>query len=501
MVLTLLPQALENTAATYSDAVAVVQGDSRVTFAQLNAQVNDLCGYFQARLEPGDCVALLLDNSPEYIVCCYAIWRAGGVVVGLNTALKPKEIQRLITHCGAQFMVLGKPWDDLRTRLPESMRYLTAFEASAIAGSMPLTEAMSSCAEWHARKIQASSPAMVIYTSGTTGHPKGVMLSHGNLVANTDAIRAYLSLCSSDIAMCVLPFFYSYGNSILHSHLLSGSTLVLENSFAYPHRVLERMQQYSVTTFYGVPSTYYLLLARTPLKKYNLSTLRFVAQAGGPMDNDKLSMVRERLPQAQFIVMYGQTEACARLTYLHADCLESKRGSVGKAIPGVELMVCNDQGEAATPEQVGEVCARGSNIMQGYLHDSEETKKVLRGGWLHTGDLGYMDSDGFLFLKGRNSEMIKTGAYRVSPLEIEEVIAQHDAVAEVAVVGVDDEVLGAVIKACVVAQKTDIPQMQLKQQILRLCKAELPLYKIPKQLEFIHLLPKTASGKIQKHLL
>lgn len=501
MRVTLLPQVLENVAAMQSDAIAVVQGDRCISFGQLNTQANALCGYFQQRIQPGDCVALLLDNCMEYIACCYAIWRAGGVVVGLNTALKPKELQRLIAHCSAQYLILGKPWQALRALLPDSVTYIAVVESSAMDGDAHLADIVSASEPCNAVTIHASSPAMVIYTSGTTGHPKGVMLSHGNLAANIASICNYLALCSNDIAMCVLPFFYAYGNSVLHSHLASGSTLVLENSFAYPHRVLESMQQQRVTTFYGVPSTYYLLLARTTLENYDLSALRFVAQAGGPMAKDKLCLVRERLPQAHFIVMYGQTEACARLTYLPVDCLDLKIGSVGKAIPGVELAVLNDQGAPVAPQQVGEVCVRGANIMQGYLHDTVKTQKVLRAGWLHTGDLGYLDSEGFLFIEGRNSEMIKTGAYRVCPLEIEELIAQHNAVAEVAVVAADDDVLGAIIKACVVLGKIDTPQTQLKQQILRLCKTELPLYKIPKQLVFLPSLPKTASGKIQKHLL
>ncbi len=215
--------------------------------------------------------------------------------------------------------------------------------------------------------------------------------------------------------MCVLPFYYSYGNSILHTHLSCGASLVIENSFMYPHKVMERMVKEEITAFAGVPSTYYLLLARTKLANYDFSSLRYCTQAGGAMDVNRIQAFLELVPNVEFLVMYGQTEASARLSYLPPERMKEKPGSVGIPIPGVELTIRDANNDVLPSGKQGEVCARGANIMRGYWRDEEETDKVMKGGWLHTGDLGYVDKDGYYYLVGRNKEMIKTGAHRISP--------------------------------------------------------------------------------------
>ena len=196
--------------------------------------------------------------------------------------------------------------------------------------------------------------------------------------------------------------------------------------------------------------------------------------------------------------MYGQTEATARLAYVPPDQLDRKVGSAGKAIPGVELRVRDSAGRDLEVGDLGEVCARGGNVMMGYWADPQETEKVLRDGWLRTGDLGHLDEEGYLFLTGRAREMIKTGAHRVSPAEIEEVIHSVAGVDDVAVVGMDDEVLGEAIKACVISTT---PTARLKQDVQKVCRDRLPLFKVPKVVEFRTDFPRTASGKIRRHLL
>jgi acyl-CoA synthetase (AMP-forming)/AMP-acid ligase II len=433
-----------------------------------------------------------MDNSAEYAGACYGTWFAGGVVVGLNTALKASDLAQVIEHCGAICLIAdpGQPeFSELQSLLGPSVEVLEAgpdaeFDAGPdSAGAEPL---------------EGGGLASLIYTSGTTGHPKGVMLSEENILANTDSICEYLEIGESERALCLLPFFYSYGASILHTHVLSGATLVLENSFMYPHRVLERISEEGVTSFAGVPSTFYLLLRRTNLRDYDLSSLRYVTQAGGRMVAEKIRQFRDQIPSADFVVMYGQTEATARLAYVPADELDSKVGSAGKAIPGVELRARDEAGVDLPPGEIGEICARGKNVMMGYWADPEETAEVLENGWLRTGDLGYVDGDGYLFLRGRTREMIKSGAHRISPAEIEEVIRDMVGVDDVAVVGVDDEVLGQAIKACVISRQEGD---QLKRAIQKNCRDRLPLFKVPKVIEFRAEFPRTGSGKVRKHLL
>ncbi|PIE42584.1 MAG: AMP-dependent synthetase [Gammaproteobacteria bacterium] len=486
-----------------ADAPAVILGQTHVTYAELGSAVADLSVYLSGVISKGDRVAVLMDNSPEYIVSVYGIWLAGGVVVGLNTALKAQNLSALLAHCEATSLIAARGNRELpgilqNTQLASVL--LTGDKGPRLPENIKTdtwADVMTGKGKPEAVACSGNDLAAIIYTSGTTGHPKGVMLSHLNLAANIGSIREYLPIQQDDRIMCVLPFFYSYGNSLLHSHIAAGACLILENSLMYPHKVLESMAFNKATSFSGVPSSFYLFLSRTDLSSVDLSALRYCTQAGGAMDKAKIKLWREQV-KAEFFVMYGQTEASARLTYVPPSMLDQKLGSAGIGIPGVELQIQNAQGQPCSTGEQGEVCARGDNIMQGYLKDQAETQATIKNGWLHTGDLGYLDGDGFLFLVGRSKEMIKSGAHRINPREIEELIASVEGVDEVAVAGVDDEIMGQVIQAYVV---THDDQTEMKRNILRFCKQTLATYKVPKNVVFRSELPKTASGKIRKHLL
>lgn len=261
---------------------------------------------------------------------------------------------------------------------------------------------------------------------------------------------------------------------------------------------MEIIQDEKVTGFSGVPSTFSLLLSRTNFKDYQLPNLRYITQAGGPMPPSNINRILNDLPGIKFFVMYGQTEASARLSYLPPERLKEKLGSIGIAIPGVTLEIRNENGAKVEPGEVGQICAHGPNIMQGYWNDPETTAQTVVDGWLQTGDLATYDEDGFIYITGRASEMIKSGANRISPKEIEEVISELKGIEEVAVVGVPDETLGEIIKAFIVVS----PGNKLeKMSILAHCRKNLANYKIPKKIEFVGELPKTASGKVRRFLL
>jgi acyl-CoA synthetase (AMP-forming)/AMP-acid ligase II len=344
---------------------------------------------------------------------------------------------------------------------------------------------------------QTDEPAMMIYTSGTTSRPKGVLLSNGNLVANARAIAAYLRITPNDKVLCGLPFHFSYGSSVLNSNLISGAQLLLEDNFAFPQQTLKKMQEEGVTGFPGVPSTFALLLGRCQLSDFDLSKLRYLTQAGGSMPRAQIEKLRQQLPHTQVFIMYGQTEATARLSYLSPEHLEAKLGSVGMPLPGVEIEV-RSEGKVVATGETGEICAHGPNIMLGYWREPELTAQVLRDGWLHTGDLGHLDSEGFLYIDGRAVEMIKVGAFRVSPQEVEEVLATFPGVEEVAVTGIADEVLGQSIKAVIVLREGAPADLR---GIKGHCRQYLASYKVPKIVEFAAVLPRTASGKVQRFKL
>lgn len=483
-------------------AEAVVHGTRRLTYAALWAEAEAVAAMLRAQgMAPQTRVALLLENSPDYIAAYYGVLAAGGVVVALNTAAKAAELIHWLAHSEAQWLFASPAHPQVvdiqawcRGRVRVVMR--DAGDGDALAWPSPSPDAIATASSIHASPSDAL--AAIIYTSGTTGRPKGVMLSHGNLAANVDSILAYLALTEGDRSVVVLPFYYSYGNSVLHTHLAAGACLVLEERMIYPHQVAACMAAERATGFAGVPSTFALLLSRVRLADYDLSCLRYLTQAGGPMAPALQQRLRAALPQARLYVMYGQTEATARLSYLPPERLDDKVGSVGIAVPGVTLEVRHERGTPAAAHEVGEIWARGANIMLGYWRDAAATSEVLVDGWLKTGDLGYYDDDGFVYLQGRKTDMIKSGAHRIHPQEIEEAIAELDGVAEVAVVGVADEILGQSIKAVIVPRAgAALDAMRVKAH----CQQRLASYKMPRYVEFAPQLPHTASGKVQRYRL
>lgn len=487
------------------DNEVVIQGDERSCYRDLGLRCANVAQYLIANgIARGDRVALVLQNSLHYIAIYYGIWFAGGVTVALNTQAKAHDIENWTRHADAKWLFI----DDNHPELP----LLGGLQASGVrlvpVPVHSIADRANTDADWEfiqnnnsplpETKAFEDNLASIIYTSGTTGHPKGVTLSHGNLASNVDSILDYLKISSSDSIVNVLPFYYSYGNSILHTHIAKGARLILENSLLYPHRVVDRIAAEQATGFSGVPSTFSLILGRVNLNDFDLTSLRYVTQAGGPMSPVLIDKLMESLPGADFFVMYGQTEATARLTYLDPEQIVAKRGSIGKAISGVSIEIRNKDNLPVQPGETGEICAKGPNIMQGYWKDPDQTKTTIKAGWLHTGDLAHCDSDGYIYIDGRASDMIKSGGNRISPKEVEEVIQELDGVRDVAVVGIPDEMLGETIKAFIVP----VADSKLEKRAVQFhCKNRLAVYKIPKTIEFVDELPKTASGKIQRFLL
>jgi len=497
---TLLTQRLAESARLHDQKPAVTYRERTRSYQALWNDAQHVAAYLQSRgITPGDRVALVMQNSPEYIAIYYGIWLTGGIAVALNPQAAVADIRNWIGFSEAKALFLDAAYQQAQ-ELTQSLDNVNTVTVDTANGT---TEGnwgtvLSTPPDKEFAKLDPNKPAAIIFTSGTTGSPKGVTLSHANLSANTDSILEYLGLSADDSIVNVLPFFYSYGNSVLHTHLAVGATLHLENSLAYPHQVMEKVANLRATGFAGVPSTYALLLSRVDLGKYDLSKVRYMTQAGGPMSVAHIERLQATIPAVQLFVMYGQTEASARLTYLPPDMLDKKRGSAGRAIPGVTLEIRDDSGANVPCDTCGEIYAYGGNVMLGYWNNPDATRTVLIDGWLKTGDLGRMDGDGYLFIEGRSSDIIKTGAFRVSPQEIEEVIQELPEVAEVAAVGIPDELMGELIKAVVVLK----PQCTIvARDIQAHCRRRLPLYKVPKLVEFADELPKVSSGKIKRAAL
>ncbi|MDT8402625.1 MAG: AMP-binding protein [Bacteroidales bacterium] len=337
--------------------------------------------------------------------------------------------------------------------------------------------------------------AEIIFTSGSTGEPKGVMISHKNLIANTGSIVDYLELTPDDRMLVVLPFYYCYGLSLLHTHLRVGGSIVFNNSFIFLGKVIQDLLEYKCTGFAGIPSHFQILLRKSDtFKKTHFPDLKYVTQAGGKLVTIFMDEFREAHPEIRFIVMYGQTEATARLSWLPPELLDKRRGSMGKGIPGVKLIVVNENGEKIKPGEIGEVIARGDNVMMGYFHDEEGTRKTLRKGWLHTGDLGTVDEDGYIYLTARSKEILKIRGKRVSPKEIEAVILAIPGVIDCTISGIEDEIEGEKLKASIVVRK-DNKESLTEESLKQHCSQHLELYKIPQVWELKDNLTITATGK------
>lgn len=499
--------------------VAAVHEDRMIRYGQLNEASDVLADYLtNAGVAKESRVAILYENSLEYLVVFFAVLKAGLVAVPLDTSLPPESLSANIRDCDARVLFAQTKF---RRKLPailtsSSVRLLvTESEFSAAntldecvtLGSLigPIGEPAAGIPE----NIVTTAPSLadlrssskkhvlaaVFYTSGSTGAGKGVMLSHLNLVHNTLGTVEYLKLTGTDSVLVILPFYYIYGNSLLLTHIACGGTLVIDNRFLYPEVVLDTMQQYAVTGFSGVPSNFQILLGNSSFATRQFPKLRYLTQAGGAMATETIRRLMTELPDKEIYIMYGQTEAAPRISYVPPDRLADKVGSVGIPVPDIQIHVMDEDDTEVPTGGTGEVVVAGDNVMMGYWNQPEENAQVLRNGRLHTGDLGTKDTDGYLYIVGRKKEIIKCGGNRVSAKEVEDCLLAHDKVLEATVFGVPDSLLGEAVRAVVVLK----PAMQAEVRELMLhCRSRLADYKVPKQIVFTDCLPKYQSGKVNK---
>ena len=496
---------LEQSADQRPDAVALEHGDVVLTYGEIEAGANRVAARLRdLGVARGDRVGLLADNGRAYVEGFFGILKAGAGCVALNGANKARTSAALLADSGAVGLVTMAA--RVARDLPEIVHRAPDLRSVIIDRANPAWALPTAVRVLRAEDVASASSARVasdvglddlcaiLYTSGSTGLPRGATLRHRNLAANTRQILAYLHLTADDSVLSVLPFHYSFGNSLLLTHFAAGGRVVVDNRFMYPSAVVETLERSRVSGFSGVPSTYAILAANTDFLRRSWPDIRYLTQAGGGMTAALTRRLLEELPpHVRLFVMYGQTEASARLSYVPPERLREKLGSIGIAIPGVTLTIRDEHGRECAPGEVGEVVAAGENLMQGYWNDPAETALVLKADGLHTGDLGRKDDDGFIFLVDRIKNMIKVGANRVSPREIEDVIAEVAGVAEVCVAGVPDELLGEAVEAfVVVAPGADVSP----ERILAHCREYLALYKVPRGVHFRDVLPCSAAGKV-----
>ena len=500
-----LPDLFEQRANAAPERVAVHHKGIDTRYGQLAHQAETVAAWLSSQgVHSGDRVALILPNSVEYVAAYMGILRLGAVVVALNPDIMADEVQYTLNDSTPTAVVVGSK---AAKPVAEAASQLSSIRSVVLVGDCQV----SFPASWHSAtwqdviatdglppsgRPQLDDIAQIIYTSGTTGRPKGVTLTHRNIAANCRSILSYLKLSGSDSVFVTLPFFYSYGNSLLFTHLAIGGRMVLAGDFVFWNRALDLMQQQRVTGFSGVPSTFAMLLHKSDFRRRDFKDLRYMTCAGGGLAPASVERIQDIVPEVSLFLMYGQTEATARLSTLLPDEIDAKLGSIGRGIPDVELEVQDEAGQLVPVGEVGEIVARGENVMIGYWNDSEQTREVLGPAGLRTGDLARVDNDGYIFIVGRRKDIIKSGAYRINPQEIEEVILKLEGIVEVAVAGVPHEIWGESPVAFVVPAPNCQPPSA--EDIIEHCRQFLPRYKLIHGVELVSSLPKTSSGKIKR---
>lgn len=462
---------------------AVVGNTETVSYPDLFQQVNRIASFLSREVGEEQKIILVSENSLFFITAYLGIIKSGNVCVPLNPSITPAALTHIVNQCEATAGFLQK-----KTLQKHGQLFQQVYDENTV-DAFPAPEVSPAPSP----AFDENRLAEILFTSGSTALPKGVMLSHGNLTANSESIIEYLNLTENDRIEVVLPFYYCYGLSLLHTHLRVGGSMVLNNTFMMLNTVIDDLKQYQCTGFAGVPSHFQILLRKSGwFRQMNFPRLKYVTQAGGKLPKAFIKEFVETFPEVKFYVMYGQTEATARLSYLPPELVLTKLGSIGKGIPGVKLEVLDKNGAPVRRGEVGELAATGKNIMLGYFHDEELTASTIRDGKLYTGDLGTVDEDGFIYIVAREKEFLKVGGERVSPKEIEEVIVRLPEVVDCSILGVPDDMLGEAIKALVVLNNG---RSLTEDDIVAHCTRHLSSTRIPKYVEFLDKIPVSDTGK------
>jgi len=463
---------------------AFLAGKEEISFRQLHKSSLGLASWLENKVGRNKHIILISVNNLFFVTSYLAILKSGNICIPLDPNIENENFNYINELTNPALMFLTRNFEKkLNLKSDKCIFPDTAFDFDTSVENVTYKD------------FEKENSAEIIFTSGSTGKPKGVIISHKNLIANTESIVEYLKLSQDDRMLVVLPFYYCYGLSLFHTHLRAGGSMVLNNSFIFLGSIIKDLKEYKCTGFAGVPSHYQILLRKSESFKTTIfPDLKYVTQAGGKLATIFIDEFRQSFPEVKFIVMYGQTEATARLSYLPPELYEKKKGSMGKGIPGVELRVINEKGDLVKPGETGEVIARGDNIMSGYFADEEGTKSTLRNGWLYTGDLGTVDKDGYIYLTARKKEIIKVRGKRISPKEIEAVILEIPEVIDCSVEGIEDEIEGERLKATVVIRKNSKNSLS-SELIIQHCAKHLSLYKIPQVYELKEELTISATGK------
>jgi long-chain acyl-CoA synthetase len=480
---------LTETAEQRGDRIALKLDGSEISYQQVEEGSARVAGLLKSKgVGEGDRVAVMLPNVPYFALVYYGVLRTGAVVVPINPRYEGDEVAYHLADSGAKVLFA---WHDFMEAAERGAR---EGDADVISVEPEKFEAMlaEADADHGMAERQSDDPAVILYTSGTTGKPKGAVLTQGNLQKSTEVVTQLVEMSEDDVILGALPFFHVFGQACgLNGATKLGACLSLIPRFD-PTKTLEAIERDRVTIFEGVPTMYGAVLKAAEGEEHDVSSLRVAIVGGQAMPVDVMERFEEAF-RIEVLEGYGLSETTAVGTFNHPG--ERKPGSIGTPVDGVEVKIVDDDRNEVEQGEIGEIALKGSNVMAEYWNKKEETREDLRDGWFHTGDMGHIDEDGYVFIDDRKKDMIIRGGENVYPREIEEVLYRHDAVEEVAVIGLEDERLGEEVGAAVVLkQGEDVSTEDLQEYV----KGKVAKYKYPRRLWFLDELPKGPTGKILK---
>jgi len=495
-----IAQHLERAVRHFPDKAAIVFEDQTISFAGLQEQVDRTAhALVDLGVSQGDRVGLFLPNIPEFAVVYLAVQKLGAIAVSANVMLTPDELRYVLqdSGCGMLFTTtaLAAAWQPLIDEGALSAQRVVLCEGEQ-PGFHTLREMVdaASAERFAAREMESSDPAAILYTSGTTGRQKGATLSHGNMVSNSFAAVHTEGITPEDRLLLFLPLFHVFGqNAILNSAVQGAATVVLQRRYD-PRGTPELIERQRVTMFYAVP-TIYIGLLNAGIEPRRFESVRYYFSAAATMPVE----IAERWKAAYgrpIVEGYGLTETSPFASYNHI--WQHRPGSVGTPIENVEITVLDADDRQVEPGAWGEICIKGPNVMLGYWNRPEDTALAIRNGWFHSGDIGYTDTDGYVYLVDRVKDMINSAGFKIWPREVEEVLFQHPAIRECAVVGLPHPEQGEITAAYVVLREgAGLTAGEFETY----CRQKMAAYKVPRQVMFVDALPKNATGKILKRVL
>ncbi len=484
-------EVLERTAARQPDKTAIIAKEEELTFSALNRRVHALAGHLSAEgIRQGDRVGVLLPNSTAIPLSYYATQKIGAVTVILDARLKGKELEGVLKDADLKLLVVHQSLYGEVEEIFKAMAAIPAWIAGG-AGERSFESRFSDAGPASLPSFKADDDALILYTSGTTGEPKGVQLSYRNLV-QYPKVMGEMKVCdSSTMRGCVLPMSHIVGPVVCNELAGKGYTLVIFDQIN-PVTLLEGIQKYRVNVFESVPIVFQLLLGVKNLASYDTSSMKIAAMMGTSIPMPLLRAFQAAQPHIKVIQGYGLTETSPMITLVDPDQAEAKMGSIGRAVPGVEVKIVDENDKEVPLGEAGEIITRGPHVMKGYFRRADATAQRIRNGWLYTGDVGKMETDGYYYHLGRRDDMIITGGLNVYPAEVETLIYTYPGVQENIVFAIPDAKRGQVIGAAIVPRPG---ATIVEKELLTFLRANLANFKVPDRVVVRESLPRTSSGK------